>query len=65
MRIAVLYNETIDVDVPDARAARVEASIAFGVFRPVISEQTADGYQPFEDGLGARRIRAGLSWRIR
>jgi len=43
----------------------VEASIAFGVFRPVISEQTADGYQPFEDGLGARRIRAGLSWRVR
>ena len=43
----------------------VEASMAVGAFRPVVGGQIVDGYEPFESGLRAHRVRLGLSWRVR
>ena len=42
----------------------LETSIALGGLRPVVNEGVVDGYEPFDGGLSARRIRAGLSWRV-
>jgi len=39
--------------------------VGVGRAQTVGNEQIADDYQPFEDGVSSRRIRAGLSWRPR
>jgi len=43
----------------------IEIAVAIGGFAPLVSEQVTDGYTPFESDFSTRRIRAGLSWRVR
>jgi hypothetical protein len=38
---------------------------AIGALTPVVHEQTVDGYSPFEDGFGFRRLRVAVVWQPR
>jgi hypothetical protein len=51
---------------PSARwPLAIETSVAIGAFQPIVTVQAVDSYEPFDGGLGARRLRTGLSWRVR